>query len=105
MIESQLGAFATQFSARNSCPVTKAVKKAHLERYICKRKGNQQQLVHAHDVLEKFDDATDELKAGAHERVKRSLEEGTKLVSKRIKAIKLADKREFSWLTVTKPIR
>lgn len=64
-------------------------------RYICKRKGNQQQLDHAHDVLEKFDDATDALKAGTHERVKRSLEEGTKLVPKSIKAIKLADKSEF----------
>ncbi|XP_068710909.1 uncharacterized protein [Montipora foliosa] len=101
VIESRLGAFATKFSAQNSSTVTNAVKKARLDRYICKRKGNQQQLDHAHDVLEKFDDATDALKAGAHERVKRSLEEGMKLVSKRIKAIKLADKSEFGWLTVS----
>ncbi|XP_068751036.1 uncharacterized protein [Montipora capricornis] len=100
VIESRLGAFATKFSAQNSSTVTNAVKKARFDRYICKRKGNQQQLDHVHDVLETFDDATDTLKAGAHERVKRSLEEGTKLVSKRIKAIKLADKSEFGWLTV-----
>ena len=31
---------------------------ACLDWYICKRKGNQQQLDHAHDVLQKFDDAT-----------------------------------------------
>ena len=32
--------------------------------------------------------------------MKRSLEEGTQLVEKRIKAIKLVDKSEYGWLTV-----
>ena len=100
VFERRLGAFATKFSAQNSSTVTNAVKKARLDRYICKRKGNQQQLDHVHDVLETLDDATDALTVGARKRVKRSLEEGTKLVSKRIKAIKLADKSEFGWLTV-----
>lgn len=51
------------------------------EMHICTRKGIQQQLAHAHDALEKFDDANDAHKAGAHERVKRSLGEVTKRVS------------------------
>ena len=95
VIQSRLGDFATNFSAQNSCTVTNAVKRVRFDRYICKRKDDRQQLDHAHDVLEKFDDATDALKAGAHERVKRSLEEGTRLLSKCIKAIKFADNSEF----------
>ena len=100
VIETRLDAFARKFSAESSSTLTNAVKKARLDRYTCKRKGNQQQLDAAPDVLEKFDEASDALKAGAHDQIKTFLEEGTKLVTKRIKAIKLADKREFGWLTV-----
>ena len=102
VIETRLDAFARKFSAEleSSSTLTNAVKKARLDRYTCKRKGNQQQLDHAHDVLETFDEASDALKAGVHDQIKKSLEEGTELVTKRIKAIKLADKSEFGWLTV-----
>lgn len=41
------------------------------------------------------------LKAGSLAKVKRSLEDGSELVVRRIKAIKLADKDELGWLTVT----
>ena len=51
-------------------------------------------------VLDKLDEATDALKQKSYEKVKVALESGTELVSKRVKAIKLADKREFGWATV-----
>ena len=43
---------------------------------------------------------SDALKHKSYEKVRSALESGTELVSKRIKAIKLADKSEFGWATV-----
>jgi len=51
-------------------------------------------------VLNKFDAATSALNNKTYDKVKAALEEGTGIVSKRIKAIKLADKSEFGWQTV-----
>ena len=76
--------------------VTQAIKKARLENYTCKRKGNQQQLDHKLKVLDKFDKATSALKNKTYDRVKAALEQGTGIISKHIKAIKLADESEFS---------
>ena len=51
-------------------------------------------------MLDKFDEAaTSALRSKSYEKVKAALEEGTGIVSKRIKAIKLADKSEFGWQT------
>lgn len=74
--------------------------KARRESYTCKRKGNQQQLDHAVQVLEKFDEASDALRAESYDKVKAALDSGTEVVSKRIKVIKMADKSEFGWSTV-----
>ena len=51
-------------------------------------------------MLVKLDVASDALKQKSYEKVKVALESGTELVSKRVKAIKLADKSEFGWATV-----
>jgi len=51
-------------------------------------------------VLDKLDEASDALKQKSYEKVKVALESGTELVSKRVKAIKLAGKSEFGWATV-----
>ena len=99
-IESRLGSFAQRFSGENGANVEQAVKKARRENYTCKRKGNQQQPDHELEVLDKFDAATSALKNKSYDKVKAALEEGTGIVSKRIKAIKLADKSEFGWQTV-----
>ncbi|PFX31643.1 hypothetical protein AWC38_SpisGene3542 [Stylophora pistillata] len=74
--------------------------KARRESYTCKRKGNQQQLDHAVQVLDKFDEASDALRAESYDKVKAALDSGTEVVSKRIKVIKMADKSEFGWSTV-----
>ena len=57
-------------------------------------------LDHAKAVLGKFDDATHAFKIGSREKFKCLLEEDTQLVERRIKAIKLAEKSKFGWLTV-----
>ena len=100
VIESRLTDFAKRFSEENSSSVEQAVKKARREQYTCKRKGNQQQLDHSLQVLDKLDEASDALKHKSYEKAKAALESGTELVSKRVKAIKLADKSEFGWATV-----
>ena len=100
VIESRLSDFATRFSEENSSSVEQAVKRARREHYTCKRKGNQQQLDHSLQVLDRLDEASDALKQKSYEKVKVALESGADLVSKRVKAIKLADKSEFGWATV-----
>ena len=100
VIESRLSDFAKRFSEENSSSVEQAVKRARREQYTCKRKGNQQQLDHSLQVLDKLDEASDALKQKSYDKVKVALESSTELVSKRVKAIKLADKSEFGWATV-----
>ena len=51
-------------------------------------------------MLGKLDETSDALKHKSYEKAKAALESGTELVSKRVKAIKLADKSEFGWATV-----
>ena len=100
VIEDRLSGFAKRFSEGNSATVEQAVKKARCENYTCEKKGNQHQLDHALQVLDKFDEATDALKVKSYDKVKTALEAGTEAVAKRIKAIRLADKSEFGWWTV-----
>ena len=53
VIESRLSDFAKRFSEENSSSVEQAAKRARREQYTCKRKGNQQQLNHSLQVLNK----------------------------------------------------
>ena len=53
VIESRLSDFAKRFSEENSSSVEQAAKRARREQYTCKRKGNQQQLNHSLQVLDK----------------------------------------------------
>jgi len=100
VLDDKLELFATRFAKESSSAVKKAVNKSKQENFTCKRKGNQQQFEHCQQVLEKFDDALESLGSRSFNNLKRSLEEGSQLVAKRIKAIKLADKSEYGWLTV-----
>ena len=84
----------------NGGTVDLAVKKARCENYRCKRKGHQQQLDHELELLDKFDEASSTVRNKSYDKVKAALEEGTGIVSKRIKALKLADKSEFGWQTI-----
>ena len=100
VIEDCLGGFAKRFSEENSSTVEQAVKKARRKSYTCKRKGNQQQLDYAVQVLDNFDEASDALKAKSYDKVKAALDSGTEVVSKRINVIKMDDKSDFGWSTV-----
>ena len=100
VIEARFSSFAQRFSEEKGATVEQGVKKARRENYRCKRKGNQQQLDHELEVLGKFVAAPSALKNKSYDKVKTVLEEGTGIVSKRIKAIKLADKSEFGWQPV-----
>ena len=51
-------------------------------------------------MLDKFDEASDALKAKSYDKVKAALDSSTEVVSKRIKVIKMADKTDFGWSTV-----
>ena len=51
-------------------------------------------------MLDKFDEASDALKAKSYDKVKATLDSGTEVVSTRIKVIKMADKSDFGWSTV-----
>ena len=86
VIESKLSDFAKRFSEENSSSVDQAVKRARRDQYTCKRKGNQQQLDHSLQVMDKLDEASDALKQKLYEKVKVAQESGTELVSKRVKA-------------------
>ena len=100
VIESRLADFSKRFSEENISNVEQAVKRARRENYTCKRKGNQQQLDHAFQVLDKFEEVSDALKSKSYEKAKEAVEAGTNLVSKRVKSIKLADKSDYGWATV-----
>jgi len=58
-------------------------------------------LITSSSLLDKFDAATSALKNKTYDKVKAALEEGTGVVSKRIKASKVAEKSEFGWQTVS----
>ena len=83
VIESRLSDFAKRFSEENS---SSAVNRARREQYTCKMEGNQQQLDHSLQVMDKLDEASDALKQKLYEKVKVAQESGTELVSKRVKA-------------------
>lgn len=102
VIESRLGSFAQHSSKENGATIDQALKKAHCENYTCKRKRNQQQLDHELEVLDNFDATTSALKNMSYDKVKSTLEEGTSIISKHIKAIQLADKSKFGWQPMNK---
>ena len=86
VIESRLSDFAKRFSEENSSSVEQAVNRARREQYTCKMEGNQQQLDHSLQVMDKLDEASDALKQKLYEKVKVAQESGTELVSKRVEA-------------------
>ena len=100
MMENKFEALVGVISQQTNTRVQDAVKKAKRETFVCKRKGNQQQMDHCSQVLDKFESATECLNAEKIDEAVSQLQEGTELVKKRIKTIKLDDKSEFGWATV-----
>ena len=82
---------------RRIVPLSSKPLKRRVEKIKLVRERNQQQLDHAHQVLDKFDEASDALKANSYDKVKVALDESTEVVSKRIQVIKMADNSDFGW--------
>ena len=61
----------------NGSTVEQAVKRARRQSYTCKRKGNQRQLDHAVQVLDRFDEASVALKGKSYDNVKDVLDAGS----------------------------
>ena len=101
LIDNKLEHFTRTMSQQSGSNVDEAVRRAKRETFVCKSKGNQQQLEHCLKVLEKLEDATTFLDNNAVDSVKRKLEEGTDIMQKLIKAIKIAYKSDYGWATVT----
>ena len=99
-ISSIIDSRLREFREDNSQTVEAAVKRAKLNRYEFKSKGNKQQYEHQEDVLEKMEAAKDAVESKQLEPAKRSLDEGIALVNKRMKLIEIADKSQYSWATV-----
>ena len=95
LIDNKLENFARTMSQQSGSNVDEAVRSVKRETFVCKSKGNQQQLEHCPKVLEKLEYATTFLDNNAVDSAKRKLEEGTDIMQKRIKAIKIADKSDY----------
>ena len=78
--------------------VVKRVKRNEVE---FKSKGNKKQFEHQQQVLDCLTEAQHSLASSKYEKAKRAIEEGINLTEKRIKVIKLADRSEFGWSTVS----
>ena len=68
--------------------------------YQFKKKGNEQQYKINSKVLKANAKAIRAIDSGDSARAKEALKEGTDLLNKRQKLIKLADKSEFGWATI-----
>ena len=98
LLDDRLETFAQSMSQQSGNKMEEAIRKAKRETFLCKGKGNQQQLDHCIKLLDKIEDSIVSLadhSIDSIERAKRQLEEGAELLRKRVKAIKLADKSEF----------
>ena len=78
----------------------KAAKKARLEIPEFTKKGTKEQYIHGKDVLDEVDAALGALDRNDVELAKEKLKQGKKLLEKRLKAIKIADREEFGWAVV-----
>lgn len=75
----------------------RAAKKARADAPIFKRKGNQKQYEHNRDVLEEVSGAISFLDSGEVDKAKQRMQDGKKLIVKRQKLIKIADREEDGW--------
>ena len=103
MLDERFNNFAQAIQHQSEQKMGNAVRKATREAFVCKGKGNQQQLEHCTSVLDNLEDVSSllaENSVQSIETAKRKLEESTTILRKRIKTIKLADKSEFGWATV-----
>ena len=101
VIESRLSDFKRDFVDERDSSVVSVVKRVKSNEVEFKSKGNRKQFEHQQQVLDCLTDAQHSLANAKYEKAKRAIEEGITLTEKRIKVIKLADRSEFGWSTVS----
>ena len=78
----------------------RAAKKARVDMPDFKRKGTKNQYFHNRGVLDEVESALVALGSNDVEQAKENINTGKKLLLKRLKAIKIADREEFGWAVV-----
>ena len=99
-VSTQIKEFEETLRASNTELAQAVVRESANDPYVFKRKGNKFQSDFNKKIFNKQEQPLTALKAKQYEKVKQELEEGTQLIAKRQKVIKLADKSEFGWETV-----
>ena len=99
-VSTQIKEFEEILRASNTELAQAVVRESANDPYVFKRKGNKFVFDFNKKIFNKQEQALTALKAKQYEKAKQELEEGTKLIAKRQKVIKLADKSEFGWETV-----
>ena len=99
-VSTQIKEFEETLRASNTELAQAVVRESANDPYVFKRKGNKFQSDFNKKIFNKQEQALTALKAKQYEKAKQELEEGTQLIAKRQKVIKLADKSEFGWETV-----
>ena len=94
VIESRLSDFKRDPVNDRDSSVASVFKRAKRNEVEFKSKGNRKQFEHQQQVRNCLANAK-------YEKAKRAIEEGITLTEKRIKVIKLADRSEFGWSTVS----
>ena len=94
VIESRLSDFKRDLVNDRDSSLASVVKRAKRNEVEFKSKGNRKQFEHQQQVRSCLANAK-------YEKAKRAIEEGITLTEKRIKVIKLADRSEFGWSTVS----
>ena len=101
VLDDSVHSIKRQINEDNETLIEKVVKKARRENsYTSTKKGNEDQFKHNEKVLFTIQDAKAALEANALDRAKALLDQGSEIILKRIKSIKLADRSPHGWLTV-----
>ena len=95
-VSTQIKEFEETLRASNTELAQAVVRESANDPY---RKGNKFQFDFNKKIFNKQEQALTALKAKQYEKAKQELKEGTQLIAKRQKVIKLADKSEFGWET------
>ena len=103
-IEDQMRSMKRELSDEREAADDRLVKKMRLDKGIhFKRKANEKQHNFNEEVKDKIESATKSLDAvpPAIEKAKEALKEGEQLLTTRQKLIRIADRSEYGWSTVT----
>ena len=104
VIESRLSDFKRDLVKEHDSLVASVVKRVKRSdvKFKFKSKGNKKQFEHQQQVLDCLTETQHSLASSKYDKAKGAIEEGINLTEKRIKVIKLADRSEFGWSTVSK---